>query len=169
MTSYFVSILMVKALTTLFLISFSLAFSFDSLKQAEENEDCDLFIPCDLGLTCYDYRCQVATPNKTDIISFAPEGPKCNWFHHCIQDYECNKHRCELKQTITSFSSSVPIKSNKQYNLKAENVPNQQLPNQGGNLEQNKFINVSSKQQTASQLAQEVPQKPISYYNNIKS
>ena len=50
-----------------------------------------------LNLDCKDYRCAVdGTPDNQ--IPWAPLGYKCDYFHHCSDNYVCQSHRCVIDQ-----------------------------------------------------------------------
>lgn len=155
---------MINVLIVILCLSF--AFSFTVFKEAFENEDCDILNHCALGLSCFDYRCQVATPNKTEEIQFTPQGPKCDWFHHCDKDSECQNHRCGKIKPINTILSS----SNQHINLRPEQISltkNSQKQKNKVTLTHPNTIPLNSKQQTVlvSQLAQEAPRKPFNYYS----
>lgn len=57
--------------------------------------DCDLTSYCCGDFVCKDYRCS-EKGTKDNQISWAPNGEKCDYFHHCKKNYKCESHRCIL-------------------------------------------------------------------------
>ena len=57
--------------------------------------DCDLTSYCCGENQCKDYRCSVKGTQENQI-AWAPDGEKCDYFHHCKNYYKCESHRCIL-------------------------------------------------------------------------
>ena len=56
-------------------------------------KDCGIFTGlCCGNLVCKDFRCQFK--GAKNIMKWAPEGDKCNFWHICRKGYECYEHRC---------------------------------------------------------------------------
>lgn len=53
---------------------------------------CDMFKFCCGEMTCKDFRC--AIKGSKDILSWAPSGIKCDWFHRCVKGFKCRDNRC---------------------------------------------------------------------------
>jgi hypothetical protein len=62
-------------------------------KCKEFGEDCGIFTGiCCGNFKCKDFRCQME--GAKDIMKWAPDGDKCNFWHICRKGYECHEHRC---------------------------------------------------------------------------
>ena len=70
--------------------------------------DCDATSYCCSGMVCKDYRCQVKG-TKDNQEAWAPDGVKCDWFHHCGKNYKCQSHRCvfQIKDIIKALTKKV--------------------------------------------------------------
>jgi hypothetical protein len=56
-------------------------------------KDCGIFTGiCCGNFKCKDFRCQME--GAKDIMKWAPDGDKCNFWHICRKGYECHEHRC---------------------------------------------------------------------------
>ncbi len=88
MSKIFVSVLFV-------LFSIVLSNKLQS-KCIVQNGDCDLTSYCCTDLICKDYRCQ-PKGTKENQLAWAPDGVKCDWFHHCGKGKKCKQHRCIQK------------------------------------------------------------------------
>lgn len=79
-----------------FVVIFSLCYSAKlkaKCECAKLLESCDLSKYCCEDLVCKDYRCALkGTPDNK--MSWAPDGIKCDWFHHCKKGLKCEKNRC---------------------------------------------------------------------------
>ena len=62
-------------------------------KCKEFGEDCGILTGiCCGNFKCKDFRCQME--GAKDIMKWAPDGDKCNFWHICRKGYECHEHRC---------------------------------------------------------------------------
>ena len=70
--------------------------------------DCDGTSYCCSGMVCKDYRCAVKG-TKDNQVAWAPDGEKCDWFHHCGKNYKCQSHRCvfQIKDIIKALTKKV--------------------------------------------------------------
>lgn len=70
-----------------------------SAKLKSKCECATIFAPCDLSkyccddLVCSDYRCSLKGTEKNKL-AWAPDGIKCDWFHHCRKGFKCTYNRC---------------------------------------------------------------------------
>lgn len=84
-----------KLFTILFfvLITFCVSSKLRKTKCIALDGDCDFTSYCCGDNQCRDYRCAVKG-TQDNLIPWAPEGNKCDWFHQCPKHYTCQSHRC---------------------------------------------------------------------------
>ena len=106
-------------------------------KLAQHGEPCWSFKWCGGNMTCVDYRCLFPEEKENHtVIEFSPNGPKCNFLHHCVEGYKCVDNYCqfinsnETKEDINSeiehlfnvtFNISLPINNNTSNNNSISN------------------------------------------------
>ena len=101
MSKYLITIL-------LFLISIVSTSKIKKSHCVAYGGDCDATSYCCSGMVCKDYRCAVkGTADNQE--AWAPDGVKCDWFHHCGKNYKCQSHRCvfQIKDVIKALSKKV--------------------------------------------------------------
>ncbi len=80
------------------------AFTFQArlkkgAKCADLGQDCDAMEYCCMDYVCKDYRC-AQKGTEDNQIPWAPEGPKCDWGHHCKDGFHCMSHRCYSDEEV---------------------------------------------------------------------
>ena len=100
---------MSKIFVSVLFVLFSLVLSNKlRSKCITQGGDCDLTSYCCTDLVCKDFRCQ-PKGTKENQEAWAPDGEKCDWFHHCRDNYSCQSHRCvfKIKSIIKALSKKV--------------------------------------------------------------
>ena len=109
---------MSKLFTILVLALFAMSYSkIRKTKCMAQGDSCDLLHTCCGKLRCRDYVCQPKNV-KDNQIEWAPKGLKCDWFHHCTEDYECQSNRCVLnaakrEKTLAKREKELAKRKNK--------------------------------------------------------
>lgn len=80
------------------LILVLIAFSYCAQLRAQTScaklfAPCHMFQTCCEDLRCKDYRCAIKG-TEDNLLSWAPNGIKCDWFHHCGKGFKCTDNRC---------------------------------------------------------------------------
>ena len=112
-----------KLFTILFfvLITFCVSSKLRKTKCVALDGDCDFTSYCCGDNECRDYRCAVKG-TQDNLIPWAPEGNKCDWFHQCPKNYSCQSHRCianEGKANPKTNEEAVVNKSSTQKKVEA--------------------------------------------------